>query len=113
MTIEADQILLALQQMSSNSNSANFNNNINRMLKLPKSFTLTMLIFEEKSQKFELFGDLFQTSLNIRNQLTEENRKHCFFSLMRGDALQTFKKTSASPTERIWYSFQFREPEVI
>ena len=34
-TIEADQILLALQQLVNNSNSANFHNNINRISKLP------------------------------------------------------------------------------
>ena len=36
-TIEADQILLALQQLATNSNSANVNNNNNRISKLPKS----------------------------------------------------------------------------
>ena len=36
-TIEADQILLALQQLASNSKSANINNNINKVSKLPKS----------------------------------------------------------------------------
>ena len=35
-TIEADQILLALQQLATNSNSANFNSNISRISKLPK-----------------------------------------------------------------------------
>ena len=39
-TIEADQILLALQQLAKNNNSANFQNNINRIFKLPKSLTL-------------------------------------------------------------------------
>ena len=34
--IEADQILLALQQLANNNNSANFPNNINRISKLPK-----------------------------------------------------------------------------
>ena len=34
-TIEADQILLALQQLATNSNSANFNNNISEISKLP------------------------------------------------------------------------------
>ena len=34
-TIEAEQILLALQQLATNSNSANFNNNISRISKLP------------------------------------------------------------------------------
>ena len=48
-TIEADQILLALQQLASNSNSANFNNNINRISKLPKSLTTTMPTSDGKS----------------------------------------------------------------
>ena len=34
-TIEADQILLALQQLANNNLSANFHNNINRTYKLP------------------------------------------------------------------------------
>ena len=36
-TSEADQILLALQQLATDSNSANFNNIISRISKLPKS----------------------------------------------------------------------------
>ena len=36
MTIEADQNLLAIQQLANNINSANFQNNINRISKLPK-----------------------------------------------------------------------------
>ena len=53
-TIEADQILLALQQLAKNNNSANFHNNINRISKLPKSLTTTMPTFDGKSEKFEL-----------------------------------------------------------
>ena len=64
-TIEADQILLALQQLATNSNSANFNNITRRISKLPKSLTTTMPTFDGKSEKFELFEDLFQTSLKI------------------------------------------------
>ena len=73
-TIEADQILLALQQLATNSNSANFNNNINRVSKMPKSLTTTMPTFDGKSEKFELSEDLLQTSLKIHNQLTEEDK---------------------------------------
>ena len=86
-TIEADQILLALQQLATNSNSANFNNNISRISKLPKSHTTTIPTFDGKSEKFELFEDLFQTSWKIHNQLTEEDKINYFHSLMRGDAL--------------------------
>ena len=90
-TIEADQILLALQQLAKNNNSANFHNDINRISKLPKSLTTTMPTFDGKSEKFELFEDLLQTSLKIHNQLAEEDRINYFHSLMRGDALQTFR----------------------
>ena len=61
-TIEADQILLALQQLATNCNSANVNNNSTRISKLPKSLTTTMPSIDGKSDKFELFEDLFQTS---------------------------------------------------
>ena len=63
--IEADQILLALQLLATNSNSANFNNNINRISKFPESLTTVLPTFDGKSEKFELFEDLFQTSLKI------------------------------------------------
>ena len=90
-TIEAHQILSALQQLANSKNSANFHININRISKLPKSLTTTMPTFDGKSEKFELFEDLFQTSLKIHNQMIEEDRINYFQSLMRGDALQTFK----------------------
>ena len=64
-TIEADQILLALQQFASNTNSANFNNNIDRISKLPKSLTTAMPTFNGKSKKIELIEDLFQMSSNF------------------------------------------------
>ena len=90
-TIEADQIVLALQQLATNSNSADFKNNVNRISKLPKSFTTTMSTFDEKSEKFELFEDLFQRSLKIYNKLTEENKINYIHSFISSDALQTFK----------------------
>ena len=100
-TIEADQILLALQQSAKNNNSANFHNNINRISKLPKSLMTTMPTFDGKSEKFELFEDLFQTSFKIHNQLTEEDRINYFHSLMRGDALQTFKNINGPTRENL------------
>ena len=99
--IEADQILLALQQLANNNNSANFHSNINRISKLPKSLTTTMPTFDGKTEKFELFEDLFQTSLKIHNQFTEDDRINYFHSLMRGDALQTFKNISGPTRENL------------
>ena len=100
-TIEADQILLALQQLATNNNSANFHNKINRISKLPNSLTTTIATFGGKSEKFELFEDLFQTSLKIHNQLTEEDRINYFHCLMRGDALQTFKNINGPTRENL------------
>ena len=100
-TIEAHQILLTLQQLATNSNSANVNNNSNRFSKLPKSLTTTMRTFDGKSEKFELFEDLFQTSLKNHNQLTEEDKINYFHSLMRGDALQTFKNIDSPNRENL------------
>ena len=100
-TIEEDQILLALQQLATNSSSTNFNNNITRISKLPKSLTTAMPTFDGKSEKFKLFEDLFQTSLKVHNQLTEEDKINYFHSLMRGDALQTFKNISSPNRENL------------
>ena len=101
VTIEADQILLTLQQLATNSNSANVNNNSNRFSKLPKSLMTTMPTFDGKSEKFELFEDLFKTSLKIHNHLTEQDKIYYFHSLMRGDALQTFKNISSPNQENL------------
>ena len=100
-TLEAHQILLALQQLATNSNSTNFNNNISRISKLPKSLTTTMPTLDGKSDKFKFFEDLFQTSLKIHNQLTEEDKINYFHSLMRGDALQTFKNITSPKRENL------------
>ena len=100
-TIKADQILLALQQLANNNNFANFHNNINRISKLPKSLTTTMPTFDGKTEKFELFEDLFQTSLKRHNQLTEDDRINYFHSLLRGDALQTFKNINGPTRENL------------
>ena len=100
-TIEADQILLALQQLATNSNSANFNNNISRISKLPKSLTTTMPTFDGKLEKFELLEDLFQTRLKIHNQLTQEDKINYFHSLIRGDTLQTFENITSLNREKL------------
>ena len=103
-TTEADQFLSALQQLATSSNSANVNNYSNKFSKLPKSLTTTMPTFDGKSEKFEMFGDLFQTSLKIHNQLTEEDKKtistlSCVVMRCRRS------KISAARTERIWQKF--------
>ena len=60
-----------------------------------------MPTFHGKTDKLELFEDLFQTSLKIHNQLTEDDRITYFHSLMRGDALQTFKSINGPTRENL------------
>ena len=100
-TIEADQIFLALQQLANNNNSANFHYNISRYSKFPKSLTTTMPMLDAKSEKFELFEDNFQTSLKVHKQLTEEDGTKDFHSLMKQDALKTFKINNGPTRENL------------
>ena len=60
-----------------------------------------MPTFDGKSEKFELFEDLFQTSLKIPNQLTQADKINYFHSLMRGDALRTFKNITTPNKENL------------
>ena len=58
-----------------------------------------MPTLDGKSYKLELLEGQFQTSLKIYNQLTEEEKINYFQSLMRGDALQTFKNITSPNRE--------------
>ena len=60
-----------------------------------------MPTFDGKSEKFELFEDLFQTSLKIHNQRTEEDKINYFHSVMSGDALQTFNNIGSRNRENL------------
>ena len=60
-----------------------------------------MPTFDGKSEKIELFEELFQTSRRIRNQLFEDDRINNFLSLMRGDALQTFENINGPTRENM------------
>ena len=60
-----------------------------------------MPTFDGKSEKFQMFEDLFQTSLTFHNQLMEEDKINYFHSLMRGDALQTFKNITSPNRENL------------
>ena len=60
-----------------------------------------MPTFDGKSEKFELFQDRFQTSLKIHIQLPEEDRINYFYSLIMGDALQTFKNINGPTRENL------------
>ena len=60
-----------------------------------------MPTIDGKTEKIELIEGLFQTRLKIHNQLTEDDRINHFHSLMKGDALQTFKNINGPTQENL------------
>ena len=60
-----------------------------------------MPIFDGKSENFDMINDLSQASLNIHNQLYEDDRFNFFHPLMRGDAFRTFKNIRGQTLENL------------
>ena len=72
------------------------------MKKKPSAQTLmvrpiitTTLTFDGKSKKFELFEDLFHTMIKMQPDMTETMKINHFHSLLRKNALQTFRSISS------------------
>ena len=56
----------------------------------------TTLTFDGKSEKFELFEDLFHTMIKMQPDMTETMKINHFHSLLRKIALQTFRKINTA-----------------
>ena len=69
--------------------------------RLPIVLATTMPTFDGRTEKFELFEDLFQTSLKVHPQIREQEKLHYFHSLLRGDALQTFRNMTETTKTNI------------
>ena len=54
------------------------------------------LTFDGKSEKFELFEDLFHTVIKMQPDMTEAMKINHFHSLLRKNALQTFRNISSA-----------------
>ena len=54
------------------------------------------MTFDGKSEKFELFEDLFHTMIKLQPEMTEQMKINHFHSLLRKNALQTFRNISSS-----------------
>ena len=54
------------------------------------------MTFDGKSEKFELFEDLFHTMIKMQPEMTEQMKINHFHSLLRKNALQTFRNISSS-----------------
>ena len=79
--------------------------------RLPKALSTTMPIFNGRNDKFEHFEDLFMTSLKVFPNISEEEQTHYFHSLLRDDALQTYRDmtdTNRASLEEIIATFRRR-----
>ena len=54
------------------------------------------LTFDGKSEKFDLFEDVFYTMIKIQPDMTEAMIINQFYSLLRKNALQTFRKNDTA-----------------
>ena len=54
------------------------------------------MTFDCKSEKFELFEDLFHTMIKMQPEMTEQMKINHFHSLLRKNALQTFRNIRSS-----------------
>ena len=76
-------------------------NNSNTMLPMPKALTASLPTFHGKSEKFELFEDLFRNNIKMYPHLTEIQKINYFHSLLRGDALQAFRNIEGSKKDSL------------
>ena len=61
-----------------------------KLLPMPKALTASLPVFDGKSEKFELFEDLFRNNIKMYPHLTEIQKINYFHSLLRGNALQAY-----------------------
>ena len=54
------------------------------------------MTFDGKSEKFELFEDLFHTMIKMQPEMTEQMKINHFHSLFRKNALQTFRNINST-----------------
>ena len=64
----------------------------------------TTLTFDGKSEKFELFEDLFHTMIKMQPDMTETMKINHFHSLLRKNALQTFRNINSANRQTLRYT---------
>ena len=76
--LEGHQMLSVFQKLRSNSKSANLNKNFHRNSKLRKLLTIALPNVDAKSEKFQLFEDLFQSFSGLIINCLANSRKTDF-----------------------------------
>ena len=60
------------------------------LLPMPKALTASLPDFDGKSERFELFEDLFRNNIEMYPHLTEVQKRNYFHSRLQGNALQAY-----------------------
>ena len=55
------------------------------LLPMPKALTASLPVFDGKSEKYELFEDIFRNNIKMYPHLTERQKINYFHSLLRGN----------------------------
>ena len=72
------------------------NNRPSAQTLMVRPVSTTTLTFDGKSEKFELFEDLFHTMIKMQPDMTETMKINDFHSLLRKNALQTFRNINTA-----------------
>ena len=72
------------------------NNRPSAQTLMVRPVSTTTLTFDGKSEKFELFEDLFHTMIKMQPDMTETVKINHFHSLLRKNALQTFRNINTA-----------------
>ena len=72
------------------------NNRSSAQTLMVRPVSTTTLTFDGKSEKFELFEDLFHTMIKMQPDMTEAMKKKHFHSLLRKNALKTFRNINTA-----------------
>ena len=72
------------------------NNRPSTQTLMVRPVSTTTLTFDGKSEKFELFEDLFHTMIKMQPDMTETMKINHFHSLLRKNALQTFRNINTA-----------------
>ena len=72
------------------------NNRPSAQTLMVRPVSTTTLTFDGKSEKLELFEDLFHTMIKMQPDMTEAIKRNHFHSLLRKNALQTFRNINTA-----------------
>ena len=77
------------------------NNRPSAQTLMVRPVSTTTVTFDGKSEKFELFEDLFHTMIKMQPDMTETMKINHFHSLLRKNALQTFRNINTANRQTV------------